>query len=615
MIKRVIAFLQREGWQGIRHRIRQHIAGRTYLQLRDGSWVRRNDYSQWLRRYDEPTDEMSERIGYWCAALEHAPLISIIMPVYRPDHQWLIAAIDSVRHQLYPHWELCIADDASGDAELRQLLMRYSREDRRIRVCFREQNGHISAASNTALGMASGSWVAFLDQDDLLSEHALYCVARTALAAADPKIIYSDEDIIATDGARKYPYFKSDWNPELFSTHNMFCHLTAFRRSLVEGLGGMRTGFEGAQDYDLALRCIEKVSPAEIQHIPRILYHWRAHPMSTASGAHVKSYALRAGEKALSEHLSRIGVPGKVEIEAGGYRIHYELPKELPMVSIILTACGGTENLMAVVRRILEKTSYRNYEVLITGEKSAAHLFCEFANALPLPQRLRVKISEQGGSQTCIVNSAAATASGEYLALLHDIDDVLSPNWLEEMVALAGRPGVGAVGACLRAPNGTMVHGAGVVGVGGTVGFAHRGLPRGNPGYYSRAQRVQAATFVSAACMVVQKQAYLEVGGLDESFRNERCRDADFCLRLGQKGYRSIWTPYAELRRINSRLVDVTCEVRRGNQECQESALLKTRWADALEGDRAYNFNLALDSESLLFTLAWPSRTSWIDEG
>ncbi len=279
------------------------------------------DYARWMAAYDTIDDTMRQRLRSEISSMPTHPLISIVMPTYNARIDWLREAIESVRSQIYPHWELCIADDASSDVEVRRLLARYAKDDPRIKVEFRKENGHISAASNSAVDLVTGQWIALMDHDDLLPEHALFWMADAIRRFPDARLFYSDEDKIGASNQRCEPYFKPDWNLDLFYSQNFFCHLGVYDASLVRDVGGFRVGFEGAQDHDLVLRCIEKLEPSQIQHVPRILYHWRAHPQSTAQASEAKPYALEAGRRAISEHLARKGVEATVTADLSGYHV------------------------------------------------------------------------------------------------------------------------------------------------------------------------------------------------------------------------------------------------------------------------------------------------------
>ncbi|RYF39811.1 MAG: glycosyltransferase, partial [Comamonadaceae bacterium] len=329
-----------------------------------------NDYSNWVRTHDTLTDEQRAAIVKRVEAMASAPRFSVLMPTYDPDPVWLRAAIESVRAQLYPHWELCIADDASPSQEVRDILRQYADSDSRIKVVFRPRNGHISEASNSALQMAGAPWIALMDHDDLLTEHALFWMADCIVAHPDARLLYSDEDKIDEKGVRSDPYFKPDWNVDLFRSQNMFSHLGVLATDLVRAVGGFRKGMEGSQDWDLVFRCIEQLSPEQVRHVPRILYHWRIHAASTARSMNAKPYAAVAGEKALIDHFARTGVEATAEYVGIGYRVHYALPKEPPLVSLVIPTRNALDLVRQCVESIFRKTTYPHYEIIIVDNNS-----------------------------------------------------------------------------------------------------------------------------------------------------------------------------------------------------------------------------------------------------
>jgi len=359
--KKAWRVLLREGYGGVKRRILfvgGHRNGFVSSTIRPGltlAAVDRNDYGEWVRRYDTLTDYGRQKLISEMFTFRMKPFVSIIMPVYNPKPEWLREVIQSVRKQIYPYWELCIADDASTDKRIRPILERYASEDTRIKVMFRDKNGHISAASNSALALAAGEWVALVDQDDLLSEHALFWVVDAVNKNPDALLIYSDEDKIDESGKRYDPYFKCDWNMDLFYSHNMISHLGVYRAGLLKEIGGFREGLEGSQDYDLALRFVERSEAEQIVHIPRVLYHWRAHTHSAAKSIDAKPYAVIAGEKALREHFQRMQINAVTEYDACGYRVRYALPDKLPLVSLIIPTRNGWRLLQRCVESILEK--------------------------------------------------------------------------------------------------------------------------------------------------------------------------------------------------------------------------------------------------------------------
>lgn len=564
-----------------------------------------NNYEQWLRRYATLDDPARARIRNDIAGFPAQPLISIVMPVYNPEPNWLAEAIDSVRNQLYPHWELCIADDCSTSPAVHPILERYAAIDSRIKVFYRPANGHISEASNSAIELATGDWMALLDQDDLLSEDALFYVARTINEKPQIELIYSDEDKIS-NGKRFDPYFKPDWNPDLLRSHNAVCHLGVYKLDRVRSIGGFRKGYEGAQDHDLVLRFTDQLSEGQIVHIPRVLYHWRSHASSTAQSGGNKSYAALAGQKAVSDHLDRKGIRGRVEIlPTGMYRTLYDLPEEPPLVSLIIPTRNGLRLLRKCVESILQKTDYPNYEILIIDNNSDDPATLEYFRQIETDSRVFVMRDEQPFNYSLINNGAVSKARGDFVALINNDIEVISPNWLSEMMSHAVQTGVGVVGARLWYPDDRLQHGGVVLGIGGVAGHAHKFLPKGAHGYFSRGELTQTLSAVTAACVVVRKSTYEAVGGLDENLM-VAFNDVDFCLKVREAGWRNVWTPFAELYHHESATRGSEDTPQKKERFRREVMLMLAKWGEKLISDPAYNPNLTLDRED--FSLAWPPR-------
>ena len=566
-----------------------------------------NNYQEWLLRYDTLTPEKRLVIKERIALMTAPPLISVVMPVYNPPLAMLEAAIKSVQGQLYSNWELCIADDASQNKGVHKLLKRYATKDKRIKVVFRKKNGHISAASNSALTLVKGQYIALLDNDDLLTEHALYWLAEAMISNPNAGLIYSDEDKIDQAGQRYDPYFKPDWNPDLFLSHNMICHLGAYSTPLVKKLGGFREGLEGAQDYDLALRCSEQLTPQQIVHIPRVLYHWRSHPGSTAQAGSEKNYALLAGERALNDHFVRIKVPAKAELlDFSMYKASYDMPIKQPLVSLIIPTFNGLALIKQCIDSIVEKTTYKNYEIIVVDNNSDDPEALAYFESLEQKKHIRVIRDQRPFNFSALNNTAVKHARGEYIGLINNDIEVISPDWLTEMVSLAIQPGVGCVGARLWYPNNTLQHGGVVIGIGGVAGHSHKNLCKGMPGYFSRAQLIQTLSAVTAACLIIKKSIYQEFEGLDEKDLTIAFNDIDFCLRVRDAGYRNIWTPYAELYHHESATRGFDDTPEKQQRFNKEVLYMKERWGDALMKDPAYSPNLTLDRED--FSYAWPPR-------
>ncbi len=510
----------------------------------------RTPYDGWISQYDTPANGDRIALKRELRALPELPRISILLPVYNPDLRLLAAAIDSVKAQSYEHWELCIADDASTDLETRPFLERAHASDARIKVTFRETNGHISAASNSALALATGEWCALLDQDDAFAEHALTWVAREIARHPEARVIYSDEDKIDLDGVRSNPFFKTDWDPELFLGQNYINHLGVYQTALLRSVGGFREGFEGSQDYDVALRCCAGLRAEEVRHIPRILYHWRTAPGSLAEVPDAKPYAKEAARRALADHLQRKHIAGRVEPcpeNAESHRVIYAVPDPAPLVTIIIP----TRDRIALLRRCLESirevTDYPSFEIAIVDNGSTEKDALDYLSQIESESLVKVIRDAGAFNFSRLNNLAAAQARGEILAFLNNDIEVTERGWLTEMVSHAARREVGAVGARLWYPDGTLQHGGVVLGLGGVAGHAHHRMPRGHTGYFNRAILQKNCSAVTAACMLTRREVFEQLGGFDEKNLSVNFNDIDYCLRVAARGWQVVWTPYANL--------------------------------------------------------------------
>jgi GT2 family glycosyltransferase len=568
-------------------------------------------YLDWIAEFDTLTTRDRATIRDDIATWGYRPLISILMPVYNAPEAWLRRTIDSVRRQLYEHWELCIADDASSAPHISRTLRTFQALDPKIKVSFRPERGNIAAASNTALDLCAGQFIALLGHDDELSEHALYFLAREITEHPDALLIYSDEDEIDLKGRRSEPFFKPDWNPDLLRSQNCLGHLSAYRTSLVRDLGGFRTGFEGSQDYDLALRVTEVASHEQIRHIPAILYHSRALRRSASTDSSARRNAGVAARRSLEEHLRRTGRESHILAAFNGVstRVKYSLPDEPPLVSILIPTRDGTM-LRPCVDGLVRRTTYANYEILVVDNRSSDPDTLRYLRSLDENGTAHVLRYDDEYSHSAINNFAATYARGEMLCLLNDDVEVVTPDWLEEMVSHALRPEVGAVGAKLLYPDGRVQHAGIVLGVLGFAGHAHRYIPKDAPGYHGRAAIIQNYSAVTGACLVVRRELYEQVGGLDEENVPDLYNDVDFGLRLGEAGYWNVWTPYAVLTHHESLTRQGLTDVQREDaRERASRSYIKQRWAQQLLTDPAYNPNLTHASED--FDLAWPPRVDW----
>jgi len=574
--------------------------------------IRRNeglkDYTAWIRQFDTLTDADRAAIKTSIARMTHRPRFSVVMPVYNTPEKWLRRAIESVQAQLYPDWELCIADDASPAPHVRRVLERAAR-DPRIKVILRESNGHVAAASNSALGLARGEYVALLDHDDELSEHALAIMAEEIAAHRESDLLYSDEDKIDLEGQRHDPYFKPDFNPELLWSQNFFSHLGVYRREVVLEAGGFREGFEGSQDYDLLLRCLARTAPDRIRHVPRILYHWRTAAGSAAAEVAAKPYAFAAAQRALHEHLASLGPGARVEPGrfAGTWRVHWPLPDPAPLVSIIVPTRDAAPVLAACIDSLLARTTYRNYELLVVDNGSREPDAIALLSRLAVGGQARVLRYDRPFNFSAINNFAVEQARGDVLVLLNNDTEIVGGDWLSELVSHAIRPGIGAVGARLLYPDGRVQHAGVVTGIQGVAGHAFKGLPREAPGYFSLPHLLREVSAVTGACLAVRKVAYEQVGGLDDRELQVAFNDIDFCLKLRRAGYRNLYTPWAELYHHESYSRGSDLEGTRVRRFKTEVDVMRRRWPD-LENDPAYNPNLSLENEDYEF--AAPPRAA-----
>jgi glycosyltransferase involved in cell wall biosynthesis len=566
-------------------------------------------YNEWAHKFIGHSPSMGSRLLQKLKRSPTGPLISIIMPTFNSVRPLLQEAVNSVLSQTYPNWELVIVDDASSKKSTVRYLRQLAKVDPRVRVIFRSTNGHISRASNDGINVATGEYLCFLDHDDLLVPDALETFIYTLARDPGIRFAYSDEDKVDVDGKLSEPHFKPDLNRTLALSYNYFCHLSFYKTELIQELGGLRSEFDGAQDYDLALRVLAVLSDSEIHHIAKVLYHWRKTKTSTALNNGAKSYASQAGRRAVQDHLSSTLVDGAVvpnpEIPMYNRVIFSEYEK--PLVSIVIPTRDHVELLRMCIKSILAKTSYSNYEILVVDNDSEKKNTLKYFEEI---QTLGIRVIKAPGefNYSKINNLAVSNASGEYICLLNNDIEVKSRNWLSELVSHAQRPGIGAVGARLWYPNGQLQQGGVVLGLGGisgVAGHAHKYSTRDEPGYMGRAKVAQEFSAVTAACLLVKKSAYLEVDGLTEELK-VAFNDVDFCLKLLKAGYKNVWTPFAELVHHESISRGIDTSKSQILRAAEEVLYMRRNWADLLDNDPAYNRHLTRNHED--FSLAWPPR-------
>ena len=566
-------------------------------------------YQKWVELYDTISEQDRQAIKTHIQRLGYQPLISIVMPAYETPENLLRAAIASVRSQLYPHWELCIADDASPSPTVARILTDLSACDSRIKWMQRESNGHISEASNSALTLASGEFVALMDHDDLLAEHALYEVVVELNIRPDADLIYSDEDRINDDGVRHTPYFKTDWNPELFLGHNMICHLGVYRRSILDKIGGFRVGYEGSQDYDLALRVVNATSQEKIRHIPAVLYHWRGGSETASFSESQLQRCVAAARSAKRDFFAAHGEPAMVlenPFVPSWEHIRRPVPSPPPLVSLIVPTRNRHDLLGPCLDGLLNRTDYQPIEVIVVDHESDEPETISLLEQWSRDERVRIIRYEGVFNYSDMNNKAVAHARGEIIGLINNDIDVIHADWLSEMVSLAVLAENGAIGAKLLYPNDLVQHAGVILGLGGVAGHLHVNAMRHETGYFGRLVLTSNVSAVTAACLIVRKAVFEEVGGLDPVNLPVAFNDVDLCLKIREKGYRNVWTPFARLyhHESPSRGPDTAPDkIERARREVE---FMRRKWDSELDCDPYFNLNLSLQSAS--FELAFPPR-------
>ncbi|MBL1223885.1 glycosyltransferase family 2 protein [Enterococcus sp. BWR-S5] len=559
----------------------------TYRRVRIDQKKTNDKYLEWIEKNERPFDTSVE--------IEKDILVSIVVPVYNVEVKWLDKCIQSVKDQTYTNWELCIADDASTHQELLNALAKYEKEDPRIKVVFRKENGHICRATNSALEVATGEFVALLDNDDELAPNAIYEVVRLLNERPELNLLYSDEDKIDEVGTRSDPAFKPQWSPDLLMSTNYISHLGVYRRSIIEEIGGLRVGFEGAQDYDLVLRFTEMISSKTIAHIPKVLYHWRMLETSTAANQGSKNYAFQAGQKALQEALERRSIDGTVEAGPanGLYRVNYAIP-EKELVSIIIPTRNGYKDLKRCIDSIIELTTYPNYEVIVADNGSDEPQMEELYNqySTELGERFIKHSIDIPFNFSKINNIAAKDAKGKYLLFLNNDTKVITPDWLTNMVSLAQLDHVGTVGAKLYYENNTIQHAGVIVGLGGVAGHGHHTYPKGDFGYFGRLVANTDYLAVTAACVMIKKTDFEQLDGFDEDFV-VAYNDVDLCLRVYEElGKYNVYSADTELYHYESQSRGYEDTPEKQERFLKEAERFRGKWLSYVEDDPFYNPNL-----------------------
>ncbi|WP_297075390.1 glycosyltransferase family 2 protein [uncultured Enterococcus sp.] len=579
-LKKVVRYYQKNGLKATLNRLKKQ---QVKLQT--------EDYAAFLKTHENWD---IEAIQAEIASFSYQPKISILMPVYNVEEEWLTKCIQSVQGQFYENWELCMSDDASSDVKVKPLLEKFVAQDPRIRVVYRKENGHISKATNSALEIATGEFCALLDNDDELAPIALYEVVKRLNEQPDLDLIYSDEDKIDMQGNRFDPAFKPDYSPDLLLGTNYISHLGVYRTEILRHIKGFRVGYEGSQDYDLVLRFVEQTTPEKIAHIPKILYYWRILPTSTAADQSTKGYAFDAGLKAVQDALIRRKIKGTATHAAGNglFDVHYEILEE-SLVSVIIPTKNGYEDMKRCLESIVAKTNYPNYELVVADNGSddprMKTLYEEYQTVLK--DRFTVVDLPIPFNYSRINNLAAKEAKGKYLLFLNNDTEVITENWMSKMVSFAQFERIGCVGAKLYYPNHTIQHAGVVLGMGGAAGHPHHTYPRGDFGYFGKLEINVNYSAVTAACLMIRAQDFATLNGFNEEL-TVAFNDVDLCLREQALGRNNLFVHEVELFHFESQSRGYENTPEKQARFEKETAYMYEKWGDLIENDPFYNPNL-----------------------
>lgn len=580
--------------KGIRYL--QHFGLKEFLiRLSDRIEPEEVPYEPWYEQHRASEEELErQRKQKWKQPIR----FSVVVPLYRTPLPYLEQMIASVRGQSYPHWELCLVNGSPEDETLSRALLTYAK-DERIRVKTLSENQGIAGNTNAALQMATGTYIGLLDHDDLLAPDALYEIA-SAIARKEkdtgrrPELLYTDEDKVESDLSRHFqPNLKPDFSPDLLRSNNYICHFLVFAKELYERAGGLDGRYEGAQDYDFILRCTELADG--ICHVPRILYHWRVSAQSTADNPISKEYAYESGKRAIEAHLARTGLAGEVsrKKDFGCYRVKYQVQGE-PLVSVVIPNKDEKETLEKCLNSVFEKTTWNNYEIIIVENNSETCEIFEYYKEIDGRNGVHVVYWDGKFNYSAINNFGIRHAKGEYILCLNNDIEVISPDWMTELLGHCQRPGTGAAGALLYYPDDTIQHAGIIIGIGGVAGSVFVNMKRGHTGYMHRESLQQDLSAVTAACMMLRREAFDAVGGFEERLAIA-FNDVDLCLRLREAGYLIVYDPYAQLYHYESKTRGAEDTEEKARRFQTEIEYMRTRWIRILkEGDPYYNPNLSL---------------------
>lgn len=559
----------------------------------------KDNYQHWINRYDTLTAATKRKMIRQLRLFSRKPCISILLPLYNLENNSLAKTIASIQSQFYSHWQLFIVDMTISDLTI-------DLTGNRIKIISRKNHDSFAQTMNSVLKLITSEYVAIIDQSGNLSEHALFWIVNTINKNHNIKLIYSDEDQLDHNNDRSNPYFKCDWNLDLFLSQNLIGNLGVYQTDLIREIGGFRDGFTGNYNYEMVLRYIEKITTDQIFHIPRVLFHNLTPSQSSQLLTEKKEVSKLAGEKAINDYLKRNNICANAQALEHTYRINYKIQSPYPLVSLIIPTRNGYDVLRACITSIIEKTTYPNYQIIIIDNGSNQQQTLSYLELLNQDHRIQVQRDNGPFNHSALNNRAAQTAQGSIIGLVNNDVEVISIDWLEEMVSHAIRPEVGAVGARLWHSDHTLQHGGMILGINWGTGHSHKGYKNGDTGYFGRTISTQSFSALTGACLFVRKTLFEKVGGLDEDLFPTDYNDVDLCLNLGSLGYRNIWTPYAQLYHHESATRGPHNTKEKRQRFIKASTNFSKKWEDIVFQDPAYNPNLTLDDES--FSLAWPPR-------
>ena len=552
-----------------------------------------NLYQIWIEKNEPTKEELQEQKN---TKFKINPKISIIIPMYNTPVNFFEELVDNLIGQTYSNWELCLAD---GSPEENKELEKIYKKDERIKYKFIGENKGIAGNTNEALSLVTGDFVALLDHDDLLPLFSLYEIVKCINENPDVEFIYTDEDKFEKLGGKRYdPYFKSDFAPDTLRANNFICHFSVFKKELMDKLGGFISEHDGAQDYDILLRMSEETN--KIVHIPKILYHWRVHALSTAkAGGTAKPYAYEAGIKAIQDHINRLGLKGTVEQgnTLGTYKINYEVIGN-PKVSIIIPNKDYINTLKVCLNSLKKLTTYENYEIIVVENNSEESETFDYYKKIDGKDKIKVVyFPEKEFNYSKIINFGVKNSTGDYIIQLNNDTELMTPNWIQEMLGFAQREDVGAVGVELFYPDNTIQHAGIIIGIGGVAGHVFKNLPKGIHGYFSKDAMIQNLSAVTAACIMTPKSIYYDVDCMDEKFK-VAFNDVDFCLKIREKGKLIVYNPFVQFKHYESKSRGFEDTPEKKARFQTEIDRFHDKWQSVLDkGDPYYNINLRLDND------------------